>query len=79
MYPRSLKERGRIEDFGNGGIMEYGDIIIIITKPKLAYDRQVLAGSWGQNTVQVGILYTAFGKICSGVPHLTIFGPLRYN
>ena len=44
MYPRSLKERGRIEDFGNGGIMEYGDIIIIITKPKLAYDRQGLAG-----------------------------------
>ena len=29
-------------------------LFIIITRPKLAYDRQGLAGSWGQDTDQAG-------------------------
>ena len=32
-------------------------IIIIITRPKLAYGRQGLAGSWGQDTDQAGTFW----------------------
>ena len=35
----------------------FGIIIIIITRPKPAYGRQGLAGSWGQDTDQTGIFW----------------------
>ena len=54
-------------------------IFIIITRPKPAYDRQGLAGSWGQDTDEVGtflVFLTSHFAPAALSSDLTNLGPL---
>ena len=54
-------------------------VIIINTRPKPAYGRQGLAGSWGQDTVEVSTLWVFLTSHFAPAPlssDLTNLGPL---
>ena len=52
-------------------VLSIRNIIIITTRPKPAYGRQDLAGSWGQNTDQAGTFWGVLNvSLCASSAHL---------